>query len=545
MDKTNTVNATDFGVDPTGQHNSLEQFREAIERFRSLRASRLQIAPGRYLLRNEEAVKLQEKVLRGEYGINPQEKMYYPYAPYVRGLDFSGIEGLSIEAEGVLFLCYGWMEILSLENCRNISIRGLSLDYKRKPFSAGQVLDATAEYVDVRVDSEFPIVENVATPRAEFWDKKAQRMYPHSVDIRENQLLCEQCLRLYGNFPELPPPENLQVMLPHSMHFRPAILLHLAQDIRLENVSIHSQPGMGIVGHRAHNVVMEGMRIEPSLGLHLSTNTDATHFTSCSGLLRFAHCHFEGQGDDATNIHNYYYQIKKKISACCYEITLLRSTHAQVLDYPDPGDRLALVERSSLKELQELQVKAVKCFPEAWKVQIEFDEKLPDGALEELLLANVSRLPRVEFVHSRICHHRARGALIKSRDVLIEGCEIVGSTGTAIHVGAEYFWYEGVCCTDLTIRNNRIRGCGLGDGQIDGASAIAVTVEAEDKSTVGLHKRIVIENNDIEVEGDLIGIRISNAEAVLLRGNRIRGTEQQIKVCHSSDVVLSEAPSTP
>ena len=179
--------------------------------------------------------------------------------------------------------------------------------------------------------------------------------------------------------------------------------------MRIEDVTIHSQPGMGIVGHRSSDITLEGLRVVAPPGSFLSTNTDATHFTSCTGLIRIENCQFEGQGDDATNIHNYYYSIRKGGTAASYDLIVEgpTSTHAQVLDYADVGDHLDLVSRASLVPLRSVVVKAVRNDPQGWKSQVELDTPLPPD-LEKYYLVNTTRLPRVEIIGCSILSHLAR-----------------------------------------------------------------------------------------------------------------------------------------
>ena len=101
------------------------------------------LPPGRYDLRDEDAVRLMDEVMSGAFGINPEAAIFRPYFPYVRGLDFTGIEDLTVEAAGAQLIADGWMEPLSLESCRNVTIRGLTIDYLRPPHSVGTIRNVT------------------------------------------------------------------------------------------------------------------------------------------------------------------------------------------------------------------------------------------------------------------------------------------------------------------------------------------------------------------------------------------------------------------
>jgi len=325
-------------------------------------------------------------------------------------------------------------------------------------------------------------------------------------------------------------------LINHTFHFRPAILILEDSDTKLEQVTIHAQPGMGIVGHRSNNILMNGLRIVPRPGFYQSTNTDATHFTSCTGTIRFDGCTFEGQGDDATNVHGYYQVIKKQTGEKTYHIEMEKQwgTHAMVLDFPDKKDTLELVSKRTLQVLGEYTVTKVDTFPQKWETVVQLDRQLPKD-LENYYLIDVTRLPRLEFVNTYVGSHLSRAVLVKTRNVLIENCTMRESTGTAIHIGAEGNWREGAGSRNVVIRNNRILRCGRG-GPNDGACAIAINVKAPDAKVTGIHKKILIEGNLIEGEDAECGISVSCAEDVMIRNNEFSGCNTPLKIRYSTDV---------
>ena len=430
------------------------------------------------------------------------------------------------------------MEPVSLEDCRRVTIKGLTIDYKRKPYSIGKVVETGTGYFDAVFDDSYPLNPAIPVPRMMFWDVKSHRIFPEPVYFpKKIELTAPQRARIYAQVkPEI---KGNLVSLTHSFHFRPAILIYQAEDIRLEDVTIHSQPGMGIVGHRSHNITMVGVRVVPAPGSFVSTNTDATHFTSCTGLIRMENCQFEGQGDDSTNIHNYYYSISKGNQAGTYDLVVRAptGTHAQVLDYPDVGDRLELVEKSSLALVKTYVVKGRNNFPSKWRTQVELDEPLPPN-LEKYYLIDSTRLPRVEIIGCSILSHLARGMLIKTRNVRIERCLIRETTGTGIHVGAESDWHEGMPSENVIIRYNRIIRCGRGAGSQDGTSGIAVKIDAPNIDVPGLHKHLLIEGNIIEGEGAERCISVSQAEDVTIRYNELSGCRQPIFTRQSNQVQI-------
>jgi len=543
--KPRKISAADFGAKPDDGLNDAEALRSALLYCKKYPGAVLYIPPGTYDFRDEKAVRLMDDVMNGKMGQNPEQIIFTPYYPYVKGLDFNGAKNITVEAAGVLLLCDGWMEPVSLENCSGITIKGLTIDYKRKPYSIGKIYNVQNSYFDAVFDAAYPVNQNMPIPRMKFWDLKANRMFPNPIYFpKKFEIIGNQTVRIYAKTD--PNIIGNLVMIPHSFHFRPAILIHESKEIKLEDVTIHSQPGMGIVGHRSHNITLTGLRIVPSPGSVQATNTDATHFTSCTGIIRMEGCQFEGQGDDATNVHNYYYTLQKPAQGNGYDLLVKAGTftHAQVLDYPDPGDKLELVAKKSLAVIKTVIVKKRTNFVKELRTQVELNEKLPDD-LENYYLINATRLPKVRINGCSILSHLARGILIKTRDVVIEHCLIRETTGTGIHVGAESWWYEGLPSADVTIRYNRIIRCGRGAGTQDGACGITVKIEAPDEKVSGLHKRLLIEGNIIEGENSERGISVSGADDATIRYNEISGCKKPVYVQYSTNVKVynnNEAP---
>lgn len=532
------IAVSEFGAFPNDQVDDAVSLRQAMDYCRSHRGTTLFFAPGVYDFHDDKAWDLMDGILNGRVKGNPQDSIFRPYYPYSKGLDFNGTRDITVEAAGAVLLCDGWMEPVSLNNCENIRINGLTIDYKRKPNSEGEIVEVQPDFFIARIDSAYPVSAVMPLCRMHFWDAQAHRLLPKEVYFAKYELVEPQTLKIKVKLD--PGMKGNRIMIAHTFHFRPAILMLEAKNIRLDNVTIHSQPGMGIVGHRSEDICLSGLRIVPNAGCIMSTNTDATHFTSCKGLIRYVNCQFQGHGDDAANIHNYYLSIQKPAQGKGYDLILKDADwHAQVLDYPDKGDTLELVSSTTLAVVGKYVVKSRENHPEERRTQVVLNRELPED-FGNYYLINITRLPRVEITGCSLTGNRARGFLIKTRNVLIENNLICETTGTGIHVGAEGSWHEGPASADVTIRNNRILRCGFGAGTQNGACAIAVNVGAPDETAAGLHRNIRIENNIIEGEQSDRGIYISGASGVIVRFNEISGCAEPVKVEHSESVQIDK-----
>lgn len=393
------------------------------------------------------------------------------------------------------------------------------------------------ESFDVQFSDERIITEETPLMRMIFWDKTKDRMYPSVLGFPKREIMEDNRIRFHHQIAD----ELLgaKVSVVHSFHFRPAILIFNSKGIILEGVTIHSQPGMGIVGFKSRDIRLNRLSVVPSPGYFLSTNTDATHFACCEGLLRFEGCTFRGHGDDATNVHGYYQSItSRRGKKATIEVKARTYTHTQVADVPDVGDELELVEIKTLKDIRTYRVEEVFHRPKTTYSEIILSDTLPDN-IHDYYLMNITKLPRFELENSLIDSHFARGVLIKTRNVTINNNVFRNGTGTAIHVGAESYWQEGSHAKNVVITNNIITGCGKGAGTKGGASGIAVMIEADDTEATFLHENIRIENNLILGEGNPCGVYVGNAKNVVLKGNRIVNCNQEYRIDYVNEFSIS------
>lgn len=522
-------NVKDYGAVPNDGQDDTKALREAVALCRAHEGSTLVIPAGTYLLRDVDAMQLEADAIGGKMGANPESTIFSPYYPYAKGLDFSGAKGVTIEAEGATLLCDGWMEPVSLTDCTDLTLRGLTIDYVHRALSEGTVAGIGDDYFDVQFRPDRTITDVIPITRVTLADPQIGGMYRSPFYYPKRELLGNNLVRLTvgHRIPDYLLGQPVAAL--HSMHFRPAILILNSTNTTLDGVTIHSQPGMGIVGFDSRDIFIKRLRVAPADGYHFSTNTDATHFACCEGELVFDGCSFIGQGDDATNVHGYYHNVEAADDGWLRLILHAPGyTHAQVADVPRVGDELELSLINTLAVQKVLKVTEVKHEEKATDVLVRVDGPMPEK-LEDYYLFNITKLPHLTFRNSLVQGNLARGVLVKTRGVLIEDNVFRGCSGTAIHVGAEGWWCEGSHSTDVTIRRNTMINCGLGAGSQHGANGIAVVIDAPDTKGTRLHDGIVIRDNVVIGNGENgCGICVRNAKNVDVADNRITNCKQEV-----------------
>ena len=514
-------------------------FANAMAYLREHPNTTLVVEPRVYDIGTPLSRKTMEDVISGVYGNNPEGAMFSPDFAYSSGVSLEGQSGTTVIADGATLMIDGFMEPLTLLNCENITVKGLTIDHKRKPYSQGIIselkwrskAEGTGSFI-VTFGEEFPTCESTPMPRYIAYDPYANRqVYYGEYRVMRREYLGDN--RWKFSFKNLKHDlTGMEFYVWHTFHYRPAILIENAVNTILENVTIHSQPGMGIVAHRDTDIRISGLRVVPSTGNHMSTNTDATHFTSCKGTVRVENSVFEGQGDDSINIHTFYHSIDKTGDCTC--TTYLQApgkTHSQTADYPDPGDILELTDMNSLSVVDTYRVISREATESPWKSKLVLDKPLPADCTD-LAFANATQMPRLEFVGNFCRSHIARSVLVKIKDALIEDNTIMDVVGTGIYIAAEAWWFEGLCTTEnIEIRRNRIVHCGrMGNAaRPRGCAGICVTIDANNP-TAATHKHVVIEDNIVDCPESPHGVYVSNAVEAIVRRNHITSSDEPVVV---------------
>ena len=542
------VSVARFGAKPDDGKDDTKALRKATRYCREHPGTTLSFPAGVYQITDPEAKQLEADVLAGKYGSDPEKKMFIPYFPYVRGLDFEGCTDVTVQAQGATLLCDGWMEPVSIIGAQGFTLEGLTIDYKVQPHSEGVIVDIEDEWFTVQFDSDREMARKMPQSRICVWDARYGIVAPKVYSFSKREVLEGNRLHIKGKMPQ----ELLgqRIGMSHTFHFRPAVYVGGSRQTLLKDVTIHSQPGMGVLGFDSQDITLQGVKVVPREGKRFSTNTDASHFAACGGTIRIEGCTFQGQGDDGINVHGYYHDILSREGDTADDsskaangtqagtnpdgwlLTELKAptfTHSQETDVPRIGDTIEVTRIATLKPELTTVVTDVEWEPRSLQVRVKLQDPIP-GETGDFYLFNVSKIPALVFRDNRVLGNFARGVLSKARRVVIEDNYFQGCTGTAIHVGAESNWKEGSFAEEASICRNRIINCGQSHGMQGGACGIAVIIGAPDTEGTYIHGRVRIEGNEIvsDLYRSECGIAVGNTRELTIGGNTITGCQDAI-----------------
>ena len=499
--------------------NNLEKFAAAMAWLKAHPHEELFIPPGIYEVTEERAHAVFSDMIEGKLGENPQDRMFRPDFPYLRVMDFEGQEGTRVIADGVTLLLDGFFEPVSLCRCKDILLQGLAIDYKRKPYSHGTVerFEAGGEGGTLYVRFRMAMPDTFCSPRCALYDAKTGVMHYLPFGLCAKRRVEGELFAIQTDCrDESVVGDELYVW--HAFHSRPAVCIQNAENITLKDVTVHAQPGMGIVGHLSRDILLDGVSVVPSAGERMSTNTDATHFASCYGKLTLVNCTFEGHGDDAVNVHNYDHAFTH-LSGTRYLLRCLApdGTHTLAADVPSPGDEMQLIRRGTLDKGECYRVHTARAAEGG--VEVTFDRPLPPGSERAYYLENASACPDFLFSRCRTRNHFARSVLIKTRHARVEYSLFEHTDSTAVVVAAEEGGGEGTSSERVEIVRNVFLECAVRGGAADAVSVCTSSKEGTGEQ----HGCVVIKDNVVLLFKGRQAFSLKNVRQTEVENNVILG----------------------
>lgn len=229
-------------------------------------------------------------------------------------LTIKNVDDLTIVADGVTMLCETKVRALQIENCQNLTLKGLTIDYNPLTFTQGDIIAVGSNYVDVQIHEGYPVQPysriDVIDPATRYRKRGSKFVWNATAELRENNTV-----RVYQ--PDLPSVAEVGDMAtmstgPEGMYGSPHALVieNCRGGIVLEDVSIYSAPGFGIfetegIGGtvlRNCNIVPGGLPEGATEERLLSTSWDAIQhkLTKLGPLVE--NCTVKDAGDDTWSV---------------------------------------------------------------------------------------------------------------------------------------------------------------------------------------------------------------------------------------------------
>ena len=463
-----------------------------------------------------------------------------------------GMEDFEVDFNGSTLVTHGIITPVAIINSKNIKIKNLHLDNPETLTVQARVVEANENAIKVRVEQglEQFVFENGRI----YADYGKEYMYVRQTTIIEfdgctgeiaygtaDEALGDAMQLRYERIDDeyiiirgatrVPCVGNFLIL---TMYCRcgAGVFAGNSQDVFFENVKIHACYGMGMLVQFCHNVNIDGCGTERIKGRMYTANADATHFVCCSGVVKMENCEFEGQYDDALNIHGIFLRVIDKLTD---RELLVKQMHYQATGLPilERGDRVQALEPSSLIPYTENVVSDVEIINDEI-IRVTFDESVENINIGDDI-ENLDKSPDLIFRNNIVRNNRARGILIAAKGkVLIEN-SYFHTAGPAILFESDgKWWFESGATTDVTIRNNRFDRCKHGTW---GSSVIQYVKREEVKADCYYHGTVRIIDNQFDMYNEK-AIIFDNIKEVIVVGNEISGKAATVDLAHCGKTEL-------
>jgi len=302
--------------------------------------------------------------------------------------------------------------------------------------------------------------------------------------------------------------------------------LHFAEcrDVAVKNVHLQNGDGMGIVSFLNENVTLDGYRVEPRAGEHVSITADCLFVVNNKGLVEVKNSTFSWALDDAINMHGNYLRIASEKDAL-YELEHIHHAYynfhpyhvGDTVEFTDPATRevLGTATVAGIEERKHgvaIRIGQVKARGEGERRNLP-TPAFPKGTLVE----NLTWLPEVRM-HGNVFHDvlhvrlSGRGKYTVERNVFRRGiCLLVNDLAC--------YWGEAGRTGDMTIRDNLFDSFSARGW---GGSFINVEVDGRNGRELKIHKGIRITDNTVKgLPRGVPFVRAPCADNPLVENNRL------------------------
>lgn len=464
-----------YGIRPGNKTNLSAKMQKAIQKIRKEAAGSpviLQFEEGQYHFYPKGAA-------QREYYISNHDQTNPKYV----GIALEDFSNLTLEGNGAEFIFHGVMLPLSLLRSTDCTLKNFSIDFADPQILQVKVLKNTEEgitfkpapWVNCRISKDqffegYGEGWSVRPGTGIAFEEETKHVVYRTSDLAISTKGVKEIEKGVFYAPEWKDerliPGTVIAMRDYARP-TPGIFLSHNKNTQIQQVKVHYAYGMGLLAQLCENITLDGFGVclrgddDPR---YFTTQADATHFSSCKGMIRSVDGLYEGMMDDAINIHGTYLKLISKVDERTY---VGRYMHPQAwgFDWGFKGDSVQFV-RSQTMELVDGHYAITAIVPNdqqevqgAKEFKITFDRPVQGIELTagSYGIENLTWTPEVYFAGNTVRNNRARGSLFSTpKKTVVENNVFDHTSGTAILLcGDCNGWFETGACREVVIRNNK------------------------------------------------------------------------------------------
>lgn len=474
----------------------------------------------------------------GRYRVTPQHQ---------RHLALRDLHDVEIVAEGVEMICTETTQAVSIANCRNVTLRGLAIDYDPLPFTQGRITGFSADkgVHEIELFAGYPPAEMARNFKYEIFRSDTRTLRCEDRYLSKIEAVDARHLRVTHPGGKATDPEQVGDLVVIGAEYAPhgnaghAVECNGNVNVRLEDIALYASNCFGFLESNCDGSTYYRCKIDrrpaaddpvrradPRLR---SLDADAYHSNQAVKGPAYIECTARFMGDDCINIHGDYHMVmesqgkhlrvlakgrmdvKPGDSLELVLYTGLRLPDAKVLAIEPNGTILdeerAFLARQHLNE--DLRTAHGGALHAAYAITLDREVEIPRGGV----ICSTNRVGNGFLVRGcTFGYNRSRGILIKASHGEVVANRMQGCRMSAILVTPEYWWLEAGSSNDVKILDNTIVDCG----------GIAIRVDAEAGNggiaPAGAHQNIAICGNHVK-ESPCPGILVTSTHGLKIENN--------------------------
>jgi hypothetical protein len=476
---------------------------------------------------------------------------YRVQAEHGNHLVFSNLTNVEILAENVELVCTSTVRALMFENCANVTIRGLTVDYDPLPFTQGKItamspdkswleLEIIQGYPDDKLKGPFQIYDSATKSL-----RRGDARWSDDIKSLGNRRYRVSKAQRYRFDPAEDTEQTGDILVAKNAFGKAgsphAIELQGCKGMRFEDITVFASPSFGFLERHCDGSTYlrcivdrrnsEDDPVKRAVPRMRALNADAFHSKDASKGPSIIACTARFMGDDAVNINGRYHYVRgtsgrqARIAIIDPTATIHQGDPVQFLPYsgPRPSDAKVVRRQPDSQPFTEEEKEFIR--------QLRMDERMRADLLEGQVTFFTLTLDREISLPpgSAVCcplrlgngfavkdcdfgDNRSRGILIKASNGEVSGNRITNSRMAAVLVSPEFWWMEAGMSSDVVIKGNIIGGCLQTPIQVHARGGNRAFLPA------GALRNISILNNRIEDSAWPV-IHVTSASGLIIKDN--------------------------
>lgn len=511
-------------------------------------------------IKNNEAVKLKEGFvynvrqddsfnLTGYFCTNTARKSENRNGQRYVAVYLKNKKNIVIDGNGATIMIHGKMTPFLFDNCENITVKNLVVDYYCPTMSEFTVLENNNGLCKIKINDEclYEVKRNNLIFKGEtglngkpYWkhgyiaNKRHYKLldpetklfrdfsrkdmeFTFIKDLGNNILQCELKNK------EVYLPENSIIQTRSIVRDQTGSLFNRCKNLYFENLWVKFMHGLGMVSQFCENVSYINCDFTPAENRTAASTADFFQFSGCKGDLILDNIKASGAHDDYVNVHGTHLRVVRKNKR--NNTITVRFMHHESWGFQafQKGDELEFIRWDTLIPYAKTRVIDYKRLNDT-DIRLYLDRPLPDSlVLGKDVVENATWTSNLTVRNCNFGLTCGRGILATTRGkVVIENNIFKDVWGPALLIEDDCnFWFESGYTTDVIFRNNIVDNCDY-IKMYEGSPIIKYSPKVMDENSKEfVHGKLLVANNDFKnpVENDCFLISLEYLREAEIKNN--------------------------